>query len=48
MDAQLTKKSFVFASKVVISFMMWMALLLGMSYQVFQSWAFLAATYGFM
>ncbi|CAH3017304.1 unnamed protein product [Porites evermanni] len=45
-DAESNKKSLVFVSKVIASFVTWMVLLLGMSYQVFQSWDFLTATHG--
>ena len=47
-EAELNKKVVVFVSKVVASFIIWIVLLLGLSYQVFNSWDFLTATYGFM
>nr|XP_058951570.1 phosphatidylinositol glycan anchor biosynthesis class U protein-like [Pocillopora verrucosa] len=47
-DIQFTKKTIVFVSQVIGSFLVWTLLLLGMSYQVFKSWDFLLATHGFI
>jgi len=47
-EAELNNKTIVFVGKVFVSFIVWMVVLLGMSYQVFKSWDFLAATYGFI
>ncbi|KAL9974384.1 hypothetical protein ACROYT_G011408 [Oculina patagonica] len=47
-DVEFNKKTVVFVSQVVVSFIVWTALLLGMSYHVFKSWDFLTATHGFI
>lgn len=47
-EAELITKIALFVGKVLASFVMWTAVLLAMSHQVFNSWDFLTATYGFM
>ncbi|KAJ7369283.1 hypothetical protein OS493_040056, partial [Desmophyllum pertusum] len=47
-DIEFNKKTVMFVSQVVASFIVWTVLLLGMSYHVFKSWDFLTATHGFI
>lgn len=45
-DIELSKTTLIFASQVVASFIIWVVLLLSMSYHMFNSWDFLTATHG--
>ena len=47
-DIELSKETVVFVSQIVAFFIIWTVLLLSMSYHVFNSWDFLAATHGLM
>lgn len=47
-DIELSKTTLIFASQVVASFIIWVVLLLSMSYHMFNSWDFLTATHGLM